>query len=169
MVADMFEAVAVLGVVEGLVLDFPAALGPEEEGAAANPVAREVGELVGLVHRAVGLVLAVKDHAHGFPTRRFPRVKVVGIPDFHPVLAVTEDLVGRLATEPFLGGGEQLGEVALQAGHDGQSQMPSVVQKRGGGVVSIDHHVVGKTAAEVADDTAEEPPTGTRYSLSPGP
>ena len=60
MVPDMFEAVAVLGVVEALVFDFPAALGPEEEGAAAHPVAREVGEPIGLVHRAVGLVLAVK-------------------------------------------------------------------------------------------------------------
>src|SRR3974390_1311632 len=101
MVADMFEAVAVLGVVEALVLDFPAALGHEEDGAAADPVAREVGEPVGLVHRAAGLVLAVKDHAHGWPTQCFPRVKVIGIPDFHPVLAVAENLVGRLVTKPL--------------------------------------------------------------------
>jgi len=86
MVADVFKPVAVLGVVEPLVLDFPAALGHAEDGPAADSVAREVGEPVRLTHRAVGLVLAVANHPHRFPAQRFPRVKVIGVPDFHPVL-----------------------------------------------------------------------------------
>ena len=34
------------------------------------------------------------------------------------------------------------------------------MQKGGGGVVPIGDHIIGKTAAEVADGTAEKSPTG---------
>lgn len=58
MVADMLQAVAVLGVVETLVLDFPAALADAEYFAAADPLAREVGKPERFDHLAVRLVLA---------------------------------------------------------------------------------------------------------------
>ena len=45
MVAEVLEAVAVLGVIEALILNFPAAFGQAEQGAAADPVARKVGEI----------------------------------------------------------------------------------------------------------------------------
>jgi hypothetical protein len=40
-------------------------------------------------------VLTVTNHA-----RRFPRVKVVGISDFHPVLPLAENLMGSLVEKP---------------------------------------------------------------------
>jgi hypothetical protein len=46
MVADMFEAVAVLGVVEALIFNLPTTLGHAEERATTDPVAREVDEPV---------------------------------------------------------------------------------------------------------------------------
>jgi len=67
--------------------------------------------------------------------------------------------MGRLGEKPFLGGGEQFGEIVLEAGDDVESQIPHVVQKGGGGVVSVSDYVVGKPAAQVADGTAEEPAT----------
>src|SRR5271157_2812468 len=99
MVADMFEAVA--------------ALGHAEDGATADSVTREVGEPVRLAHCAIGLVLAITNHAHRFPTQCFPRVKVVSIPDFHPVLPGAKDLMGSLVEKPFLGGREQFGEIVF--------------------------------------------------------
>jgi len=113
MMADMFKAVAVLGVVETLVFDFSAALGHAEDGAAADAVARGVGEPVGLVDTAVGRMLTVANHPHGFPTQGFPRVEVIGIPDLHPVLPVAKGLMGSLAVEPFLGGRKELGEIVF--------------------------------------------------------
>jgi hypothetical protein len=106
MVAEVLEAIAVLGVMKALVFDFPATLRHAEEGAAADLVARKVGEPVRLENLTVGLVLPIADDAHGFPPQRFPGVKVVGIPDFHRVLAVAADWVRRLVAKPLLGGGE---------------------------------------------------------------
>ena len=101
MVADVLEAIAVFGVIEPLVLDFPAALGHEKDGAAADPVRGKVGEPVSLVDLTVGLVLSVADHAHGFPPQCFPGVKVIGIPDFHSILAMGKHRVGeRLSIVP---------------------------------------------------------------------
>jgi len=68
MVADVFEAVTVLGVVETLVFDFPAALGHAEDGPTADAVARGVREPVGLLDGAVGGMLTIANHPHRFPT-----------------------------------------------------------------------------------------------------
>src|SRR5271157_174758 len=103
MVAQVFKTVAVLGVVEPLILDFPAALGHAEDGPTADAAAREVGEPVRLADRAVGFVLAVANNTHGLPTERFPRVEVIGVPDFHPVLPLAKDLMRRFGEKPFLG------------------------------------------------------------------
>jgi hypothetical protein len=46
MVADMFEAVTVPGIVESLILDFPASLRQAENRAAADLGARKIGEPV---------------------------------------------------------------------------------------------------------------------------
>ncbi len=100
---EVLQAIAILGVIEALVLDFPAALGHAEQGVGADAGARKVGEPVGLVDRPAGLVLAIADDAHGFPAQGVPRVKVVGVPDFHPILPLPEDLVGRLVTKALLG------------------------------------------------------------------
>ena len=86
MVADVFEAVAVFGVVEPLILDFPATLGHAEDDPAADFVAREVGEPVGLAQGAVGLVLPITNHPHRFPTelswacRPPEEMKISGVP-----------------------------------------------------------------------------------------
>ena len=68
--------------------------------------------------------------------------------------------MGSLVEKPFLGGRKQLGEILLQTGDHGESQIPDVVQKGGGGVVPVDDHIIGKPAAQVADGTAQESPTG---------
>ena len=159
MVTGMLEAVAVLGVIETLVLDFPAAPGDAEYFPAADPPTREVSEPERVEHLAVGLVLAVEDHPHRFPAERFPRVKVVGVPDFNPVLPLAEDLMGRLAEKPLLGGREQFGGIVFQTGDDEESQIADVVQEGGSGEFSIDDHVIGKTAASVADGAPEQSPT----------
>ena len=62
--------------------------------------------------------------------------------------------------KPFLGGGEQFGEIVLQASDHAESQIAGVVQKGGGGKVPIGDHIIGKTWAQVADGTAEKSPTG---------
>ena len=131
-------------------------------------LAREVGEPVGLEHRAVGLVLPIADHAHGFPAESFPRIKVVGIPDFHPILAMAEDLMRRLVAKALLGCREQFREIVLQAGDDGESQVSRLVQEGGGGELPIGDHVVGKAAAGVSDGAAQSR-RAALYSLSPGP
>ena len=46
-----------------------------------------------------------------------------------------------------------------------ESQIPDVVQKGGGGEVPVGDHIVGKTAAQVADGTAEESPTGVVLAI----
>ena len=56
MVAVMLESVAVLSVIESLILNFPAALGHAEDAPADDPLAREAGEPVRLVDRALRLV-----------------------------------------------------------------------------------------------------------------
>ena len=164
-VAEVLEAVAVWGVVASLVLDFPAALGPAEDGAAAHPVARKVGEPVGLVHLPVGLVLPIADHPHRLPSQRVPRVKVVGVPDFHPVLPRREDLLGRLATQPFLGGRESFGEMVLQADDDGESQIVGVVQEGSAGEFPLGHPLVGKAATGIFEGAAQEPAGGVVLTI----
>ena len=52
-VADVLDTVAVLGVVEALVFDLPAALGHAVERAASGLGGGKVGQPVGLDHRAI--------------------------------------------------------------------------------------------------------------------
>lgn len=51
MVAELLEAVAVLGIIKPSVLYFLTALGHAEQGAAAHTVTRKVGETVGLTDK----------------------------------------------------------------------------------------------------------------------
>jgi hypothetical protein len=110
-------------------------------------VARENGEPVGLDHRVVRRVLAVEDHPHGFPTQRFPRVKVIRIPEFCSVLAMAEDLLRGLTTKALLGGSEQLREIPFQRGDNVETQTASAVQEGSTGEFPIDDDVVGKGLA----------------------
>ena len=165
MVADVLEAVKVLGVVEALVLDLPATFGHAEDGATARPPGREVGEPVGFEHRAVGLVLPIADHAHGFPAESFPRIKVVGVPDLHPILTVAEDLMRTLMAKALLGCRPQFREIVFQPGDDGEAQVSRLVQEGGGGEPTIDDHIVGKAWAEVPESTAQQSATGVVLAL----
>src|SRR5437773_6330918 len=89
-VADVFQSVAVLGVVEALVLDLPAALGQGVERATADLSGGKIGEPVGLDDFPVRMTLAITDHAHALPAQRLPRIKVFGVPELDRMGAVPE-------------------------------------------------------------------------------
>src|SRR5213592_3333918 len=115
MVAEMLEAVAVLGVVEALVLDLPAALGHAIEGAAAD-AGRSVGEPVGFDHLTVALMLPVAQHPHRGPAQGVPGIEVVGIPQLDPLAVLLEDVGGGLVAEALLGGLVEQRQVGLEPG-----------------------------------------------------
>src|SRR5438552_13929679 len=98
-VADVFQSVAVLGVVEALVLDLPAALGQGVERAAADLSGGKIGEPVGLDDFPVRMTLAITDHAHALPAQRLPRIKVFGVPELDLIGAVPELEVRGLGAE----------------------------------------------------------------------
>jgi len=87
----------------------------------ANLGSRNVRQLTSFHDFAVGLMLPVEHYAYGLPTERFPRIEIVALPDFHPLLVFAQDLLRRLATKPLLGGREQLGEIVFQPGDHVQS------------------------------------------------
>src|ERR1035441_9617530 len=72
-VADVLHAVAILAIVEAAILNLPAALGHAVETQAAQLGDREVGDPLGLNHRAIAFVLAVAQHAHGGPVEGIRR------------------------------------------------------------------------------------------------
>jgi len=154
MVADMPPAVTVLGIVEALVLDPPAALGQAVEGAAADPVRGEVGQPVGLDHLAMRLLLPVENHSYRLPAQRLPRVEIIGIPDLNPILPIAEAELGRLGPEPFLSRGQQLGQVVLQPGDDLPPYGVGGVEERRGSELAVADEVLGEASAEVGDRAA---------------
>src|SRR3974377_516491 len=85
--ANMLQAVAVLGIIEALVLDFPAALANVIEGQAAYLTKGKVGQPLGLDDTAIRFVLAITDDADAIPAQGFPGSKIVGIPDLETALA----------------------------------------------------------------------------------
>src|SRR5437763_17062479 len=95
-VADVFQSVAVLGVVEALVLDLPAALGQGVERATADLSGGKIGEPVGLDDFPVRMTLAITDHAQALPAQRLPRIKVFGVPEIDRMRAVQEIEVRRM-------------------------------------------------------------------------
>src|SRR5260370_39404167 len=94
MMADMLKSITVLGIVEALIFDLPAALGHGIEAAAAHATRGEIAEPIRLDDFAIAMGLGITDHAHRVPLQAFPRVKVVGVPDLHAIAAVPE-LQGR--------------------------------------------------------------------------
>ena len=79
-VRHMLKTVAIFGVVESLVLDFPAAFGEKVKGLTADHLGRKVGQPIGFIHGAVGFSLPIANDPHGGPTQRLPGIKIVGIP-----------------------------------------------------------------------------------------
>lgn len=77
-VVDVFQAVAVPGVVDPLVLDLPAVLGHVVEREAVRFPGGEIGQPVRMVHCAVGLVLPVAEDAYRFRVEGFPGIEVIG-------------------------------------------------------------------------------------------
>src|ERR1700746_2175384 len=106
MMTDMLEAVTTLGVVEALVLDFPTAFGPAEQSLRAHCGAREIRQPVGFHHRTVRLVLAIEEHANGFPRERFPGIEVRRIPELYTVCSMLKNRGWRPARKTMLGGGK---------------------------------------------------------------
>jgi hypothetical protein len=83
-------------------------------------------------------------------------MKVIRIPDFHAVVPVPKNLVGSLGGKPFLGGGEQFREIALEPHHGVESPLARLMQKGSAGEFSIRHHIITKAATEMADGAAQE-------------
>src|SRR5579885_181986 len=164
--ADVLEAVAVLGVIEPLILNVPAALGEAEQFAAADLASREIGKPERLDDFAARLMLTVTHDAHGLPVERLPRVEIVGVPNFNAVLALGKDLVWRLVPESLPGGGEQFGEIALEADHDVESQIVRLLEERGAGIFAIGHHVVGKAWPEAFDSAPQQATAGAELAIA---
>ena len=121
MMADMFEAVAVFGVIKPLILDLPSALGSVIEHSTADFCDRGIGEPECFDDLAVRFLLSVEQHAYGFPMQVFPRIEVFGIPKLDTIGAVRKGEFGRLGTKSLLCRCQQLGQVGFQASHDGQA------------------------------------------------
>ena len=68
--------------------------------------------------------------------------------------------------KPFLGGGEQFGEIVFQPSDHAESQVADVVQKGGGGILPIGDDVIGKTWTQVSEGTAEKSPTGLILAIA---
>jgi len=79
MMAEMFQPVAIFGIVEALILNLPATLGQAEKGATAELAGGKIGQPIGLDPRAVGSRLAIAEDAHRFPTQGFPGIKVIRV------------------------------------------------------------------------------------------
>src|SRR5215469_1859894 len=102
MMTDMLQIMAILGIIEPLVLNFPTTLGSVKQHPAANLFGRRVGEPERFNDLTVRFLLPVEQHAYGFPSQVSPRVEVPGIPKLDLIGAVTEGEFGRLGTETFL-------------------------------------------------------------------
>src|ERR1035437_10853165 len=102
MMRDVLHAVEILGFVEALFFNLPAAVADAEQTQAAGLADGEVGVPVGLDDGAIGLVLAIPQHADGLPLERLPGSEVLLIPNFDQVSLHFEDGVRRLPSEAGL-------------------------------------------------------------------
>jgi len=66
-VADMFQAIAILGVVESLIRDLSAAFGEAKQGTAVELASKKIGQPESLADGAVGFVVAVTKHPDDLP------------------------------------------------------------------------------------------------------
>jgi len=96
MMADVFQPVSILAIVESLVFNLPPALRHVVESLAAHLRLCPVGQPVGFNHRTIRLMLPIADHADRFPAERIPWIKIIGIPNLHPVMTVPEFAIRRL-------------------------------------------------------------------------
>ena len=74
---DMLKTMPTLGFIKTFVLDFSTALGHVEQRSNPHPGRGKICQPVGFDHLAVGLVLAIEEHAHGFPAQGIPGIEVV--------------------------------------------------------------------------------------------
>ena len=65
--ADMFQAIAILGVVESLIFDLPTALGEAKQRATAELAGGKIGQPESLADRSIGFVLAVTNDSDRLP------------------------------------------------------------------------------------------------------
>ena len=166
MVADMFEAVAVLGIVKAFVLDLPAALGHAEDGPTADPVAREVGEPVGLVRGCRWVCTGGSEPRARFPNAGFPKGQSRRHPRFPPGPYRGGTLDGELGGETFSGRPRTIrGDSSSSGRRRSSPRFPASCREGGAGEVPVDDHIIGKTAAQVAGGTAEKSPTGTVLAI----
>jgi hypothetical protein len=77
---NVFEAIAILPVIERAVLDLPAALRHAIERLGAYAFLGKVRQSIGLADGPVGFVLAVSHDAHRGPAKISPWIKVVRVP-----------------------------------------------------------------------------------------
>ncbi len=131
-------------VVETLIFDILATLGQMKQRTTADPSRREIGQPESLNHVSVGFMMPVRDDAHRSPAQRFPAVEVAGVPDLDAVGPVPESGLRRLGARASSGGLQQLGQVGFQARHHRPPQIPDGVEKRCGGELPIDDHIVSK-------------------------
>ena len=147
---NVLHTVAVLGIVESLVPDFPAALGQFEERPRRQLGDGKVDYPFGLNDRSVLLVLPIAQDPDRGPIQRAPGIEVVGIPNFDTVLAVEERVRWRLRAEAGFDRCGEFGQVLFQPGKDGKAHLIGAVEKRGGGEFRVGPHIVGKARAEMA-------------------
>src|SRR5215470_525627 len=161
MMANVLESIAVFGIIETFVFDLPAAFGHAVQAAAAHLTRGEVSEPVGIDDRAVLMMLAIANHAHGLPPQAFPRIQIIGVPDLDTIGALPELEVWRLGVEAPLSRSRQFGQIVLKPGHHGPSRFSCSVQKRGGCKSSVDYHVINEARSQVrAHATQQTLPRG---------
>src|SRR5450756_22070 len=85
---NVLHPVKILGLIESLVLDFPAALGQFEERPGGEFGDGKIGEPIGLDDRSVLFMLPIPHDPDGGPLQLFPWIEVIGIPDLNPVFAI---------------------------------------------------------------------------------
>ena len=103
MVTDVFESISILGVIETLVFNLPAAFRHKVKGLTASLRFREVGQPIRFDDRSIRLVLQITDYPDGFPAKCHPWVEVVGIPDFNAIPTVPKFTIRRFGGKAFAG------------------------------------------------------------------
>src|SRR3972149_7560513 len=79
-VGDVFEPVAVLGVVEALIFDLPAAAAHAEEGSRSDGALGEGGGAVGPDQASILALVLVAEHTDGGPGQRVRGLDPLGVP-----------------------------------------------------------------------------------------
>lgn len=117
---NVLDTIKILGVIESLVLDFPAALGQFEARPRRQPGSGEVGDPFGLNDRSILLVLPIAHDAGSGPIQRFPGIEVGSVPDFDAILAEEERVGWWLLAESGIGR-RQFRQVLFEPGNDGKT------------------------------------------------